>query len=111
MGPANWTLAGAEFLAIWLVATFVVSRVLLLLIRGLGDGFARILIADGLSLLICGFVYGRFIATTYDFHYFPDVMSAVTDLFLPQGVWFLLDTILEIRRLARAEMKGAKLRT
>jgi hypothetical protein len=98
--------AGAEFLAVSLVMTFVVSRVLLWLTKGLRDGFARIVIANGLSLVICGIVYGKLIAGTYDFHYFPDVMSAVTDFCLPQAVWLLLDVILETRRLSRAEMKS-----
>jgi len=102
MGPENWTWASAEFLAVSLVMTFVVSRVLLWLTKGLRDGFARILIANGLSLVICGIVYGKLIAGTYDFQYFPDVMSAVTDFFLPQGVWLLLDVILETRQLSRA---------
>jgi hypothetical protein len=106
MGPANWTWAGAEFLAVTLVVTFVVSRILLLLTKGLSDRFARNLIANGLSLVLCGIVYGRLPTSTYDFHYFPDVMSAIADFCLPQGVWFLVDTLLEIRRLSRGEMKS-----
>jgi len=106
MGPSNWTWAGAEFLAVTLVVTFVVSRILLLLTKGLSDRFARILIANGLSLVLCGVVYGRLPNSTYDFHYFPDVMSAIADFCLPQGIWFLLDMILEIRRLSKAEQKS-----
>jgi len=108
MGPANWTWAGAEFLAVSLVVTFVVSRILLLMTKGLSDRFARILIANGLSLVLCGIVYGRLPFSTYDLHYFPDVMNAITDFCLPQGVWFLFDAILEIRRLSRAEMKSGE---
>ena len=102
MGPSNWTWAGAEFLAVTLVITFVVSRILLLLTKRLSDNFLRILIANGLSLLLCGIVYGKLPSTGYDFHYFPDVMSAIADFCLPQGVWFLVDTILEIKRHSKA---------
>jgi hypothetical protein len=66
MGPSNWTWAGAEFLAVTLVITFVVSRILLLLIKGLSDNFARILIAIGLSLVLCGIVYGKLPMSGYD---------------------------------------------
>jgi hypothetical protein len=102
MGPSNWTWAGAEFLAVTLVITFVVSRILLLLTKGLSDNFARILIANGLSLLLCGIVYGKLPI------HFPDVMSAIADFCLPQSVWLWLDLILEIRRLLRAEKKGGR---
>jgi hypothetical protein len=108
MGPSNWTWAGAEFLAVTLVITFVVSRILLLLTKGLSDNFARILIANGLSLLLCGIVYGKLPMSAYDFRHFPDVMSAIADFCLPQSVWLWLDLILEIRRLLRAEKKGGR---
>jgi hypothetical protein len=108
MGPENWTWVGAEFVAVTLVVTFVVSRILLWLAKALSDGFTRILIANGLSLVLCGIVYGRLPVSTYDFHYFPDLMSAVGDFCLAQGVWLLLDTILETRRLSGAEMKSAR---
>jgi hypothetical protein len=110
MGPSNWTWAGAEFLAVSLVVTFVVSRILLLLTKPLSDRFARILIANGLSLVLCGIVYGRLPFSTYDFHYFPDVMSAIVDFCLSQGVWFLFDIILEIRRLSKVEMNSSRVR-
>jgi hypothetical protein len=108
MGPSNWTWAGAEFLAVTLVITFVVSRILLLLTKGLSDNFARILIANGLSLLLCGIVYGKLPMSAYDLRHFPDVMSAIADFCLPQSVWLWLDLILEIRRLLRAEKKGGR---
>jgi asparagine N-glycosylation enzyme membrane subunit Stt3 len=37
----NWTWAGAQFLAVTLVVTFVVSRVLLRLLKGLPDTRTR----------------------------------------------------------------------
>jgi asparagine N-glycosylation enzyme membrane subunit Stt3 len=106
MGSYNWTWAGAEFLAVTLVITFVVSRILLLLTKRLSDNYARILIANGLSLVLCGIVYGKLPGSVYDFHYFPDVMSAILDFSVPQGVWFLVDTILEIRRHLRTGLRA-----
>jgi hypothetical protein len=102
----SWiTWAGVEFLALTLVITFVVSRILLFLTRGLSDNFARILIANGLSLLLCGIVYGKLPMSGYDFRHFPDVMNAIADFCLAQGVWLWVDLILEIRRLSIAEEK------
>jgi hypothetical protein len=107
---ASFSWAGAEFLAVSLVVTFVVSRLLLWLAKGVSDRFARNLIANGLSLVLCAIVYERLPITAYDFHYFPDAMSAVTDFCLPQGIWLLFDNLLEARRLSRAEMKTGRLR-
>ena len=111
MGPlvANWSWPGAEFLAWSLVVTFLVSRLFLWLLKRLSDRFARALIANGLSLVLCGIVYGLQPSSGYNFHYFPDVMAAISDFCLPQGVWILLDIILETRRLARAEHRSTPL--
>lgn len=106
---ANLSWADVEFLTWSLVMTLLVSRLLLRMTRKSFESFPRILIANGLSLLLCGIVYGALPGSGYDLHFFPDLGDAISELCLPQGIWFLLDIILEIPRLAKAEMKSGRL--
>jgi hypothetical protein len=67
-----------------------------------------VIATDGLSRVLCGIVYGKLPMSAYDLRHFPDVMSAIADFCLAQGVWLWLDIILEIRRLLRAKKKSGR---
>jgi hypothetical protein len=103
----NWSWAGAEFLGIALVATFVVSRFFWWLTKGPSDRFSRILISNGLSLVICAAAYGVFQRSSYDFHYMHDLLAPLIAFLLPQGFCLLFDVISETRWLSLKKVRVA----
>jgi hypothetical protein len=123
----NWSWAGAEFLGVSLVVTFVISRIFTWsLTKRLADRFSLILISNGLSLIICATVYGVLLhfsdlispsisdlsSPTIDFlpfRYMPDFLRPMIDLLLPQGFCLLFDVISETRRLSAINRRALKL--
>jgi formylglycine-generating enzyme required for sulfatase activity len=72
-----------------LVPTFLVSRLLLWLLRGWNAGLGRLAFAHILSLLICALIAGMGRA---DGGAFAPLEAGLAYL-LPQGVWFVVDVI------------------